>query len=666
MLQAIHIRKQFQRSGEVLRDVSFTLGDGEFLSVIGPSGAGKTTLFRILNGTELCSGGEVLYSGTHFEAARGREKRALQQGIGTIYQDFCLVENLSAIQNVLNACLPDMSLAASLLGAFGRERSEQAAAILREVGLADKLEEPVKNLSGGQKQRVAIARALMRNPSILLAFVLLFLGAAWFTGCDLSQMWSRRDHLTDIAAKMFPPDWGFLEKVLPLLWATIQMSITGTFLGAVLSIPAAMACAAALPGPGPVKKAVRFCIQVLRSFPALILALLATFFLGIGSFAGTAAITVYTFAIMTRLTYEDIESAPQGPYLALRAMGAASAQAFFRSTLPEILPAYLTNALYLLEGNVRHSAILGYVGAGGIGLLLNEKVSWREYDKVGTILLLLFAVVYLMEHLSTWLTRLVQQERTLGRQGRRLLAGAAAALVLFCTVTLPPPDLSRTSMQMVKTLSTGLLHPNWELFFRLDSSGLAYLLLETVAIALVGTCVGAVFSVPLAFLGSSRFFPAPAAWLFRTLVTAIRSVPFLIYGLIFIRVCGPGSFTGVLTLAVCSVGLLCKRFTEAIDTLDFRAYHALEAMGTPKLSCVRHAALPQLVPQFFSAWLYRFDVNIREASALGLAGAGGIGAPLILALNQYAWHDVSTLALGMIALSWLVDLVSAFCRRRAA
>ena len=146
MLQAIHIRKQFQRSGEVLRDVSFTLGDGEFLSVIGPSGAGKTTLFRILNGTELCSGGEVLYGGTHFEAARGREKRALQQGIGTIYQDFCLVENLSAIQNVLNACLPDMSLAASLLGAFGRERSEQAAAILREVGLADKLEEPVASL----------------------------------------------------------------------------------------------------------------------------------------------------------------------------------------------------------------------------------------------------------------------------------------------------------------------------------------------------------------------------------------------------------------------------------------------------------------------------------------------------------------------------------------
>ena len=169
MLQVIHVRKQFPRAGEVLRDISFTLGEGEFLSVIGPSGAGKTTLFRILNGTETCGGGEILYGGVPFASARGREKRAVQRHLGTIYQDFCLVENLSALQNVLNACLPDMSLPAALTGAFGREQTARASAILAEVGLSDKLEEPVKNLSGGQKQRVAIARALMRDPAILLA-----------------------------------------------------------------------------------------------------------------------------------------------------------------------------------------------------------------------------------------------------------------------------------------------------------------------------------------------------------------------------------------------------------------------------------------------------------------------------------------------------------------
>ena len=169
MLQVLHIQKEFPRSGQVLRDVSFTLGDGEFLSIIGPSGAGKTTLFRILNGTEVCGGGEILYKGTHFEAARGRGKRAVQRTIGTIYQDFCLVENTSSLQNVLNACLPEMSLGAALLGLFGRARMEKAAGILREVGLEDKLSEPVKRLSGGQKQRVAIARALMRDPAVLLA-----------------------------------------------------------------------------------------------------------------------------------------------------------------------------------------------------------------------------------------------------------------------------------------------------------------------------------------------------------------------------------------------------------------------------------------------------------------------------------------------------------------
>ena len=169
MLQVLHIQKEFPRSGQVLRDVSFTLGDGEFLSVIGPPGAGKTTLFRILNGTEVCGGGEILYKGTHFEAARGRDKRAVQRTIGTIYQDFCLVENTSSLQNVLNACLPEMSLGAALLGLFGRARTEKAAGILREMGLEDKLSEPVKRLSGGQKQRVAIARALMRDPAVLLA-----------------------------------------------------------------------------------------------------------------------------------------------------------------------------------------------------------------------------------------------------------------------------------------------------------------------------------------------------------------------------------------------------------------------------------------------------------------------------------------------------------------
>ena len=499
-----------------------------------------------------------------------------------------------------------------------------------------------------------------------LAFLLLFLAAARFTDCSVSQFWGRRSHLTDIVSAMFPPDWGYAPRILSPLLATVQMSVTGTALGALMSLLLAPLCAENLHMPRMVRLALRLVIQVLRSFPTLILALLATFLFGLGTFSGTVAITIYTFAIMTRLTYEDIETAALEPYHALCAMGTAPSKAYFRAIVPGIAPSYFANVLYLLETNVRHSSILGYVGAGGIGLLLNEKISWREYSKVGMILLLLFLTVCVIEGISGFLSQVVREERSLSPKGRRFFTWAAVLLILICTLGIQPPDFSHTSMQAVGAMLSGLTRPDWPFFFRTDTSGLGYLLLETVCIALVGTCVGMVLALPLSFLSTSRLMTKPVALLFRTVIMAIRSVPFLIYGLIFIRVSGPGPFTGVLTLGICSVGLLSKRFTEAIEALDFRAYHALEAMGIPLLLRVRYAVLPQIIPAFASAVLYRFDVNIREASVLGLVGAGGIGAPLIFAMNHYAWNEAGAIALGLIILVWVIDLLSAALRRTSA
>ena len=499
-----------------------------------------------------------------------------------------------------------------------------------------------------------------------LAFLLLFLAAARFTDCSVSQFWGRRSHLTDIVSAMFPPDWGYAPRILSPLLATVQMSVTGTALGALMSLLLAPLCAENLHMPRMVRLALRLVIQVLRSFPTLILALLATFLFGLGTFSGTVAITIYTFAIMTRLTYEDIETAALEPYHALCAMGTAPSKAYFRAIVPGIAPSYFANVLYLLETNVRHSSILGYVGAGGIGLLLNEKISWREYSKVGMILLLLFLTVCVIEGISGFLSQVVREERSLSPKGRHLFTWAAVLLILICTLSIQPPGFSHTSVQAVGAMLSGLTRPDWSFFFRTDTSGLGYLLLETVCIALVGTCVGMVLALPLSFLSTSRLMTKPVALLFRAVIMAIRSVPFLIYGLIFIRVSGPGPFTGVLTLGICSVGLLSKRFTEAIEALDFRAYHALEAMGIPLLLRIRYAVLPQIIPAFASAVLYRFDVNIREASVLGLVGAGGIGAPLIFAMNHYAWNEAGAIALGLIILVWVIDLLSAALRRTSA
>lgn len=511
-----------------------------------------------------------------------------------------------------------------------------------------------RNLAAGGGRR-----ASRRAAAAILA---LFILSCVLTGVSPAVLIRRGNHFADILQRLFPPDIGYVPRVLPLLFATVQMSVSGTFLGALLALLAAPACAEIMPGGRPGRRLCRAAVQVLRSFPALLLALPATFLFGLNSFSGAAAITVYTFSIMTRLTYEDLENAPAAPFHALTAMGVSGMKAYFRALVPAIAPSFATNALYLLEANVRHSAILGYVGAGGVGLLLNEKVSWREYEKVGTILILLFLTVCAIEQAGAWLTRAALGELRLQRRGKRLVLAGSAAAVLLCTLTLQPPDFSHTSRALLQSMARGLLHPSPELLFSAAGDGVPALLLETVCIAFAGTCLGALAALILVFPSSPRVVPRPVGFFVRAVILMIRSVPFLIYGLIFIRVTGPGSFAGVLTLAMCSVGLLCKRFAQAIDGVDFRAVRALEAMGVGRLPRLVWGMIPQLRSAFAAAVLYRFDVNLREAAVLGLVGAGGIGAPLVFAMNQYAWSEAAAMAVGLVLLAWGVDVLSSRVR----
>ena len=163
-----NIGKQFKNGTRALDHVTFTIPQGEFVSVIGPSGAGKTTLFRILNGMETPEDGAVLFDGSDLSSMSGTARKNVKRSIGTIYQDFCLVENSTCLANVLTACLPDMGFFPAVFGIYGKKRRAEALKFLDRVGLLEKAEEPVKNLSGGQKQRVAIVRAMLMHPEIML------------------------------------------------------------------------------------------------------------------------------------------------------------------------------------------------------------------------------------------------------------------------------------------------------------------------------------------------------------------------------------------------------------------------------------------------------------------------------------------------------------------
>ena len=169
MLEVQHLTKIFPNGTEALRDVSFRVEDGEFMSVIGLSGSGKSTLLRCINRLIEPTEGRVVWNGVDVTAAEGDALRSIRRQIGFVFQQFNLVKRSSVLTNVLAGRLGYASSLASLAHIFSKEDQERALAALERVGIAEKAYSRADQLSGGQQQRVGIARALMQEPQLILA-----------------------------------------------------------------------------------------------------------------------------------------------------------------------------------------------------------------------------------------------------------------------------------------------------------------------------------------------------------------------------------------------------------------------------------------------------------------------------------------------------------------
>lgn len=239
-------------------------------------------------------------------------------------------------------------------------------------------------------------------------------------------------------------------------------------------------------------------------------------------------------------------------------------------------------------------------------------------------------------------------------------------LLLFAwsITTISFENIHESGWQIALGILKGIVTPDLELLFTFTSQGVPYLLVETMAIAFLGTIIGALLAVPLAFLSASNVVPKPVATLTRLLLIVIRTIPALVYGLMLIRVTGPGPFAGVLTISLISIGMLAKLFVDAIEDLDTSILESMTSIGCTTFEKIRYGILPQLFALFLSTVIYRFDMNLREASILGLVGAGGIGAPLIFAMNAYRWHEVGSILIGLLVLILIVELSSNRIRKK--
>ncbi|MFC3123863.1 phosphonate ABC transporter, permease protein PhnE [Pseudoroseomonas globiformis] len=200
-------------------------------------------------------------------------------------------------------------------------------------------------------------------------------------------------------------------------------------------------------------------------------------------------------------------------------------------------------------------------------------------------------------------------------------------------------------------------------FYRLDSWLL--LLLQTAQMAALATLGGAAIGLLLAFPAARNLAPSP--WLHhltRRGLEATRTVPEIVYALIFVWAFGVGPLAGVLAIAIHTTGALGKLFSEVIENAEMQPWEGLRASGANWAQACRYAILPQVAPNLLSYALLRFEINVRSASVVGFVGAGGIGQELYQVISFNYYEEISAIVLLIVATVMLIDLLSDRLRHR--
>ena len=229
---------------------------------------------------------------------------------------------------------------------------------------------------------------------------------------------------------------------------------------------------------------------------------------------------------------------------------------------------------------------------------------------------------------------------------------------------MPALELKSKSIEILKSIFKGLFHPDLGYIYIPAGEDLLRGLLETFAIAVIGTFIASIICIPFAFLGARNMVKLrPVTGISKFILSIIRVFPEIVMALIFIKAVGPGSFWSTCIRYSLRWNVR-KTFVEDIESLDFSAVESLKASGANKTKTLIFAVIPQILPSFISLILYRFELNLRSASILGLIGAGGIGTPLIFALQTRSWDRVGIILIGLVIMVAIVDLISGAIRKR--
>ncbi len=219
-----------------------------------------------------------------------------------------------------------------------------------------------------------------------------------------------------------------------------------------------------------------------------------------------------------------------------------------------------------------------------------------------------------------------------------------------------------SSSSALETLRRLFLAPLFDAETRAEFPVYVGYMLETIAIAYAGLSIAAILAIPVGFLAARNMTRFSYAG--KSILNAIRAIPELIFAIIFVAAVGMGPYAGVLAISINSIGMLGKLYAEVIETIDMSKVDAIKASGGNRIQAMWYGVLPQVLPEFSSYAIYRFEIDVRASTVLGIVGAGGIGTPLLLATHQRNWEDVGMILIVVVIFVSAIDYLSGFIRKK--
>jgi phosphonate transport system permease protein len=496
---------------------------------------------------------------------------------------------------------------------------------------------------------------------------------------------------------------------------TLAYAVCGTFLSVILGLVGGVLCsevwweALSPRSPKGIHRIIlsfrlmRALLAVPRAIHELIWGLFFVNLFGLDPLVAVLAIAIPFGAITAKVFSELLDETPREPLRVLLNSGAPPLSAFCYSLLPQASLELVSYTFYRFECSIRSAAVLGIIGAGGLGYQIMLSLQSLRYEQLWTFFYALFLLNGAVDFTSAWVRRRLgcATRLDLNAGGRAkgvpsanarstrdskssrwigwLCCGVLLSLLIF-SFGYVGADFgklwSSVTWQRLGTIAHSSFPPDWQV-----ASQLTKLSWQTVAMSVLAIALAATGGMVLAFPAAHNFFLpggllnstrvgvggriwAWAVLLFsRAILLMARAVPAPIWALAVLYVTLPGILPGAIALGLHNLGILGRLKAEVIENLDQRPLEALKGLGAPAPLLFLYGVLPLTLPRFLAYDLYRWEVCMRETVIVGLVGAGGLGRVLTEQLSSFDYRGMVVTLGGFILLTFLVDWISSAARR---